>query len=350
MPQDYHIQYIQDLDQKGIQHGLVPAARGEGYAQLQQEEAILQAAKDQEDRVYQEAIEQAQQRMGALGHLAYTPKYVEIVDIAIQAHEEDVPIDVLDIIKRFEVDIVNGVPVEDSDVAQDTRLYLHRQLDVWSKSNNPGFWESPVTTTAAESKGNLDRVRRLIALNPASQLLGGVAPIRNITKTPLTRPRSPGPSRPQYWIKRNTKSDDIPVVLNAHELPANDPEIVDPFLIQRDPFMEHPNPTAESQLASIPFFRRWNRAEMYPSDRGCAVEDPEGNFCGRQTRQGCEDTQHFGEGTPICSECEETSRQKFAAIFCELASLGRPLRAVSELRGRFDYSCRVIAKSGRPER
>ncbi|KAI0843631.1 hypothetical protein F5Y06DRAFT_8013 [Hypoxylon sp. FL0890] len=149
---------------------------------------------------------------------------------------------------------------------------------------------------------------------------------------------SPGPARPQYWIPWNATSQDMEVRDNGNIYPLNHPERVDLSLLQRDPFMRHPAINGESELSRIPFWRQWDNAVMYDEYRECQVESHAAKVCGRPTRSGCEDYSHYGDGMPICDECERESRNKFLGSFQDIVMTMRQYLCVSDTQSYSPFS------------
>lgn len=306
------------MDRQGIEHGLIPSDGAQREAQALQKEADEQAAQQEADRVYEEALQTARQRL----EKSYGPnqdpnavqKYLEALDAAQMAKAEGVPLDLLGIVEKLQAEVLKGVDPGKSGVCKDLSLYLKRK-----RTENPGFLETAITASAGD-RGDLN-VMALVDLNVGPEyVFHGIGPLRNVTRNPISRPRSPGQSRPSFWIGWNAQSQGVPVVPNAEHYADNHPERVHEDRIQRYPFMQHPNEDAWSLLSSIPFYRLWDMGEMYVDDTKCAVDvDKMGNVCNRDTRRGCEDTTHFGNGVPICDECENESRQAFAQQFLYLA-------------------------------
>ncbi|KAI1471677.1 uncharacterized protein F4812DRAFT_467665 [Daldinia caldariorum] len=227
------------------------------------------------------------------------------------AVNQGVPVDYDRILEDLTKDVNDNVPLNESQVARDLIYYLSKK-----SMSISSFEELPIQKSEFNILYNEADLQKL---NPGSQShYSYIAPLRNTASRPLTRPTSPGPARPQYWIPWATKSDDIPVYDNSLYFKPGSPERINLGAIRRNPFKSHPNENAESVLSTIPFRRMWDEGHMYSTRRPCQEENHTGK-CNKDTDRGCEDTSHIGEGVPICDECEATNREKFYTEFTILA-------------------------------
>ncbi|KAI0851923.1 hypothetical protein F5Y00DRAFT_258879 [Daldinia vernicosa] len=268
MPADYHVQYMRWKNE-----GTVPRE----VLELQGEEPL----QDQ---------------------------YGRIVELAQDAAKHGVPANLPAIMQILSRDVKAGVPLNESQAARDLMYYLGKQT-----APNPRAHERQIEISEFNILYNEADLQRL---NPGTQVeYSYIAPIRDAALGPVTRPASPGPARPNYWIPWNTKSDAMVIHDNTAEYPEGRPERVNMSAIRRDPFREHPNENAQCVLSSIPFLRMWDEGEMYPTAKPCEqeymIDYMVGGKCGNPTKCGCEDTTHVGDGVPICDTCEEQNREKF---------------------------------------
>ncbi|KAI0130689.1 hypothetical protein F4814DRAFT_456706 [Daldinia grandis] len=239
-------------------------------------------------------------------------QYVQILELAQEAAKQGVPANLSGIMEVLNREVKNGVPLNESQTARDLMYYLGKQT-----ANNPGIHERSIEISEFNILYNEADLQKL---NPGTQAeYSYIAPIRDTTVGPITRPASPGPARPNYWIPWNTKSADMIVYDNTSEYPEGRPERINMSAIRRDPFREHPNENAQSVLSAIPFFRMWNEGEMYPTEKLCQQAYAIDGMCERPTRRGCEDTTHVGYGIPICDTCEGENRERFYEEFANVA-------------------------------
>ncbi|KAI2772118.1 hypothetical protein F4815DRAFT_504477 [Daldinia loculata] len=272
MPGDYHLQYERWISERTVSNQVVEIQRDEQPAD----------------------------------------QYTQILELAQDAARHGVPVNLSGVMEVLNVDISGGVPPNESQGARDLMYYLGKQT-----ANNPAVHERKIEISEYNILYNQEDLQRL---NPGTQAeYSYIAPIRDTVLAPLTRPASPGPGRPSYWIPWNTKSADMQVYDNTGDFPEGSPERVNMSAIRRDPFREHPNENAQSVLSTIPFFRMWDEGEMYPTPRACQQEYLVDGKCGRLTTRGCEDTAHIGDSIPICDTCEEENREKFYEEFASVA-------------------------------
>ncbi|KAI1802338.1 hypothetical protein F4811DRAFT_573142 [Daldinia bambusicola] len=238
-------------------------------------------------------------------------QYKQTLEHVRDAEGQGVPLNYPQIFVAVGKDVTESVPLNESQVARDLIYYLSKKA-----TNISSFQELPIQKGEYNILYNDTDLQRL---NPGSQShYSYIAPLRNTTSRPLTRPTSPGPARPQYWIPWTTKSEDMPVYDNRSYFKEGSPERVNLSAIRRNPFRSHPNENAESVLSAIPFWRTWDNGTMYPTRRPCQHENNTGT-CNKETDRGCEDTSHIEEGVPICDECEVVSRESFYTEFTILA-------------------------------
>ncbi|KAI1653680.1 hypothetical protein F4813DRAFT_393446 [Daldinia decipiens] len=280
MPSDYHVQYMR-WKNEGTVNSEVNNQVNNQVVQVHQDESL--------------AIQ-----------------YSRILELAHEAATHGVPVNLRGIMEVLNRDVVAGVPSNESQGARDLMYYLGKQA-----VHNPGAHERKIEISEYNILYNMDDLQRL---NPGTQAeYSYVAPIRDTVLIPLTRPASPGPARPSYWIPWNTKSADIQVHDNTGDYPEGSPERVDMSAIRRDPFRDHPNENAQSVLSAIPFLRIWDEGAMYAIPRACQQEYLIDGTCGNLTTRGCEDTTHTGDSIPICDTCEDDNREKFYEEFASSA-------------------------------
>ncbi|KAI5864002.1 hypothetical protein GGS23DRAFT_562520 [Durotheca rogersii] len=253
-------------------------------------------------------------------------EYLTVIRLTRDVMLRGVSLNLASIMAQLRQDYEAGVLVNKSQACRDIHMYLYRESVVFPIFDNPVMEVAPVSIP----EGTKMDILECRALNPSPDAeLSFLAPLRNVAKTPIGRPRLPGPARPIYWVPWELDPEQLPVMPNGHLYPPNHPNIVDVDHLKR-PLPPHPNESGESELSSIPYNRIWDDGEMYEADHRCRVSSQTGEECGNLTRRGCEDTTHTGQGMPICDACEEKSRMAFAQRFVHL---------LAHLRAHFCTAC-----------
>ncbi|OTA99228.1 hypothetical protein M426DRAFT_257245 [Hypoxylon sp. CI-4A] len=281
---------------------------------------------DEENTESAEQVVEATQAEGAQNQAPVTWEQIQAIynGLLISAtnarSEQGVSIDVEALFQTLNEDFQSGVRPAESQLVRDLLFYLDRQMSVYSRTNNPHRDE--VNFALEGVRPGTDKALRLTTFNPGFYT-NTVAPIRNVAQNPVHRPRSPGPSRPAYWIPYNTTDNQIDTE-NIRGIPPGHPQRVDYTALQR-PFRDHPFEDARSLLTSIPHMREFPEGEMYRyHPELCRIESHGMVACGRQTVHGCEDRTHTGRGFPICTPCEQENRN---LAIVHMTDLSEPMRA-----------------------